>query len=305
MIKIKKILGASALCLTAFACEQSNEIQQRKPLDSSPIFSDQFADASGRTSQAPYAVFSAEYLTTGESGQLGRTVFFKDVGNKQLAADFVPGMSLDGTDAVSYYVDETRPSDDLGASVTSGAITRAMNTWNAISCSDLGMVRVPSNRRTTTGFIAELARLRGSFDYVADVVHAGWLPGSFFDLIAKDGSQFILAVTYTIVFTDEKGNVTDVDNNRKLDVAWREIYYNDAFAWADGKHYDVETIALHEAGHGLSQDHFGEAFLDAGTGQLHFSPRAVMNAAYSGIQTSITETDNAGHCSIWGSWSQN
>src|SRR5687768_4254176 len=209
MIKIKNLLGVSALCLTAFACEQSNEVQQRKPLDATPIFSDQFADASGRTTQTKYTVFSAEYLTTGESGQVGRTVFFKDVGNKQLTADFVPGMSLDGTDAVSYYIDETRTSDDLRAGVTSGAITRAMNTWNAITCSDLGMLNVPSNRRTTTGFIAELAGLRGSFDYVADVVHAGWLPGSFFDLVAKDGSQFILGVTFTIVFTDEKGNVTD------------------------------------------------------------------------------------------------
>jgi hypothetical protein len=28
----------------------------------------------------------------------------------------------------------------------------------------------------------------------------------------------------------------------------------------------------------------------------------VMNAAYSGIQTSIEKTDNAGHCSNWASW---
>jgi hypothetical protein len=88
-------------------------------------------------------------------------------------------------------------------------------------------------------------------------------------------------------------------------VAWREIYYNDAFLWRDGATYDVETIALHEAGHGLSQAHFGKAFADAGKGKLHFAPRAVMNAAYSGVQTEIDGTDKGGHCSIWGNWPNN
>lgn len=306
MMNLKKILGASALCLIAFACEQENEVQDMKSLDSSPVFRKLPADANGRrTSPSQYAAFSAEYITTGESGQIGRTVFFKDVGNKQLTADFVPGTSPDGTDAVSFYIDGNRPSGDLSAAVTSRAITRAMNTWNAVACSELGMFNVPTSRRINSGFIAELVGLGGSFDYVADVVHAGWLPGSFFDLLAEDGSEFILAVTFTLIFTDENGNPSDVDSNGKLDVAWREIYYNDAFTWRDGAHYDVETIALHEAGHGLSQAHFGEAFLDAGSGQLHFSPRAVMNAAYSGIQTTIGETDNAGHCSNWSSWAEN
>jgi hypothetical protein len=131
------------------------------------------------------------------------------------------------------------------------------------------------------------------------------MSGKFFNLLAPEGSTFILGVTFTIIFTDDQGNPTDIDKNGKLDVAWREIYYNDAFAWADGKHYDVETISLHEAGHGLSQAHFGQAFLDAGTGDLHFSPRAVMNAAYSGIQTAITDTDNAGHCTNWSEWPKN
>ncbi len=64
-------------------------------------------------------------------------------------------------------------------------------------------------------------------------------------------------------------------------------------------------MALHEAGHGLSQAHFGKAFRSGGNGKLHFSPRAVMNATYSGVQTSIDQTDNAGHCSNWASWPNN
>jgi len=131
------------------------------------------------------------------------------------------------------------------------------------------------------------------------------MPAAFFDAIATGGSAFILGVTYTIIFIDDVGNPTDLDNNGKADVAFRETYYNDTFAWRIGSTYDVETIALHEAGHGLSQAHFGTAFRDVGSGKLHFSPRAVMNAAYSGIQTSIDQTDNAGHCSNWASWSNN
>lgn len=153
--------------------------------------------------------------------------------------------------------------------------------------------------------VSELLGFGGSFDYIADVVHAGWLPAAFFDLIAPEGSTFIFGVTYTIIFTDDDGNPVDTDNNNKLDVGWRETYYNDAFPWADGAHYDVESIALHEAGHGLSQAHFGKAFRNNGNDKLHFAPRAVMNAAYSGIQTEINGSDNGGHCSNWASWPNN
>lgn len=306
MMNLKKISVLMALVLAAFGCEQGDEVSRLKALDDAPLFMDLPSTANGRrSSDARYAVFSAEYLTSDESGQIGRTIFFKNVGNKQLSADFVPGMSLDGTDDVSFYIDENRSSADLPVATTSAAIARAMKTWDDVTCSELGIYQVASSRKTSTGFISELYGFRGSFDYVADVVHAGWLPAAFFDMIAPEGSTYILGVTFTIIFTDDNGNPTDADNNGKLDVAWKEIYYNDAFPWADGAHYDVETIALHEAGHGLSQAHFGEAFLDAGTGKLHFSPRAVMNAAYSGIQTTIGETDNAGHCSIWGSWPEN
>ena len=90
-----------------------------------------------------------------------------------------------------------------------------------------------------TGFIAEIYGFNGSFDYVADVVHAGWLGADFFDMVAPQGSTYILGVTFTIIFTDDNGDPTDIDSDGKADVAWREIYYNDAFPWADGAHYDV------------------------------------------------------------------
>lgn len=302
------LAGPVALLLIAMACEKENDVQSLHPLDDSPVFMKLPAKDlhDGRkAADTRYAVFSAEYLTSSESGQVGRTVYFMDIGNKQLTEDFVPGLSLDETDNVSYYIDETRPTDDLPVAVSSAAISRAMQTWNEVTCSELGMFRIPSQPGIPTGFVSELLGFGGSLDYAADVVHAGWLPAAFFDLIATDGGTFILGVTFTIIFTDDDGNPVDTDNNGKLDVAWREIYYNDAFDWADGAHYDVETVALHEAGHGLSQGHFGQAFRSDSNTKLHFAPRAVMNAAYSGIQTEIHESDNAGHCSNWARWPSN
>jgi hypothetical protein len=306
MSKVSKIACALGLAAMALGCETQDVITD-KSVDASPLFMslEKLAPNARASASSKYTVYTAEYLTSSESGQVGRTVYFNDVGNKQLDHDFVPGLSLDGSDNISYYIDENRPSNDLAVSITSNAINRAMLTWQNLECSDLGLNRMPFNRRTKTGWVAAYLGLPGSFEYTADVVHSGWLPASFFNAIATGGADYILAVTFTITFTDENGNLVDVDNNGKADVAWREIYYNDKFSWADGKHYDVETIALHEAGHGLSQDHFGTAFLDGGSGQLHFSPRAVMNAAYSGIQTQILETDNAGHCANWSEWSNN
>jgi len=301
-----KIALLLSVCLITFISCENNSSEKQIPIDQEPIFMDlssyysqsNLKSANGERVPENLRVFKAEYFTTGESGKIGRTVYFSHTGNKKLLADFVPYLyfSIDGTTDISYYIDETRPCSNLPLSETSPAIQRAMATWDDIECSNLGMHQLPFNGRET-GFMAALLGYGGSFDYFGDVTHCGWLAPDFFDIFEKDGGNFILGVTFTIAFTN-----SDYDNNKKEDVAFREIYYNDGFEWNIGDHYDVETIALHESGHGLSQGHFGKAFLDAGTGKVHFSPRSVMNAAYSGIQTDIEKTDNAGHCSIWANW---
>jgi hypothetical protein len=58
-------------------------------------------------------------------------------------------------------------------------------------------------------------------------------------------------------------------------------------------------------GHGFGQAHFGAAFQTGANDKLHFAPRAVMNAAYSGVQQSLTGTDRGGFCSMYGSWPNN
>src|SRR5688500_15239336 len=137
MFKLKNIAVNTILTMTVFACEQGNEIKTDVAVDDSPLFMELPISVNARIPTTRYAVMSAEYLTAAESGQVGRTVFFSNVGNKQLTADFVPGLSLDETDNVSYYIDENRPSADLPVAVTSAAISRAMNTWDGVSCSDL------------------------------------------------------------------------------------------------------------------------------------------------------------------------
>ena len=108
----------------------------------------------------------------------------------------------------------------------------------------------------------------------------------------------IIAATYTIIFTGP----TDIDNDGNPDAAFREIYYTFNFPWGINTNspIDVETVALHETGHGLSQGHFGKAFVTNSNGKLHFAPLAVMNAGYTGVQQSLAGTDNGGHCSMWG-----
>ena len=67
---------------------------------------------------------------------------------------------------------------------------------------------------------------------------------------------------------------------------------------------DVEAVALHEAGHGLSQGHFGNIFF-MNDGSVKASPQAVMNAFYFGPLRALLGTDEAGHCSDWAYWPNN
>lgn len=256
-------------------------------------------------------LYMAEYITSGDDDEVGNTIYFNNRGNRQLGADFVANSQyniyIDQTNDISYYVDDNRPSDDLAVETSTQAIDRSMTTWDDVICADSGVFKRPFSG-INTGVVAGLIPGFGPYvdpiyGWVADVVHAGWMPKAFFDAFSGGRGANIIGVTFTFVLVVD-GEFADDDNDRKDDVWFREIYYNDAFQWADGSNsypdIDVETVALHEAGHGLSQGHFGTAFRNEGG--LHFAPRAVMNASYSGLQTDIKETDEAGHCSIWGAW---
>jgi hypothetical protein len=254
------------------------------------------------------------YVTSAVSGQAGQTLFAFDRGNKHIGSDYIPNdpRRHPGVN-ITYLVDQsdgaTSTAPTLTSAQTEGAIDRAMTTWEtSTQCSkDVAIDKVADpgvDPDIADGLILGNPALIGTPGF-ADIVHAGWLPAPFFDAQAPGGSQFILATTFTFSFVDANGNPTDLDNNGEFDTAFSETYYNDAFAWGIDVSidpFDVETIALHESGHGLSQDHFGKIFRTESNGKVHFAPFAVMNAAISRQAHDLTGTDRAGHCSLWGSW---
>jgi hypothetical protein len=256
-----------------------------------------------------YRIAYAEYITSGEGNEIGQTVYARDVGNKQLDADFVPfdprradwSGPVDGpNDNITYAIDQTGdavpPSavvNGLTAAQTTAAIQSAMSTWNSQQCSDLDITQNPDYGQDL-GYLAYLYGLGGSLYIAADIMHDGFRQVDF------EGG--VIAATYTFIFVDDAGNPTDVDRNGKADVAFREIYYDPSWLWQIDADIDVETIALHESGHGLSQAHFGKVFITNANGKLHFSPRAVMNAVYGGVLHDLLGSDIGGHCSIWANW---
>ncbi len=254
-----------------------------------------------------YRVAMAEAITNAESGEVGITVLAKNVGNKQLSFDFVPGdarraWSGAGGDAITYAIDQSGdavpPFGGLTAAQTTTAIEQGHASWEALTCSNLGQSRNPDFGLDigVVAFQLSGGTVGGPFVF-ADVQHAGWRDLNF--------ATGILGVTYTFGFTDANG-FTDVDNNGKLDAAFREIYYDPSYSWANtgAANVDVQSIAVHEIGHGLSQGHFGTVAYK-NNGRLQRSPFAVMNAIYSQPLQVLQGTDNGGHCSNWGQWPNN
>ncbi|MGH7571371.1 MAG: hypothetical protein ACREMK_05955 [Gemmatimonadota bacterium] len=263
---------------------------------------------------ANFRVAMAEYVTHEKSDELGQVIFAKDRGNRRLVFDFVPADPLRGNRVnITYVVDlaDGTTANGLTAAETEGAIDNAMATWDAQTCSDLQMTKNPS-LNFDVGVVQAILGFGGipAFLAFADVIHAGWLPGAFFEALRPGGATEILGITFTIIFVDGAGNPVDRDGNGRGDAAFREIYYNDNFGWGIDVPgffpvFDVETVALHEAGHGISQGHFGKIFRTIANGKLHFSPVAVMNAAVFGQKQELLGTDVGGHCNNWANWPNN
>lgn len=109
-------------------------------------------------------------------------------------------------------------------------------------------------------------------------------------------------MTFTFIFVDNAGLPTDIDRNGRADAAFREIYYNRNFGWADGDvipaNIDIESIVTHEAGHAFGLGHFGKVFFK-NDGTIQYAPKAIMNAVYVSQFRPLTGTDIASFCRIW------
>ena len=231
-----------------------------------------------------YRMESVEYYTIGQ-GRSTRRVH-------QQPFRWVPGDARRAADGwrLTWAIDESwgaATGSGVPAGALAAAIRRATATWGADPClRDLEIVerKHPPGDVTVTDFFVGTGELGDPF--FADVVHAGWTPGSS-PLFASD----ILALAATYVFVDrDSGEPTDVDGDNYMDVALTEIFYNDAFVWridATAPAIDVETVALHEVGHALSLGHFG------------LPPEAVMNPVYDGRSRTLQALDHAGLCALW------
>lgn len=271
------------------------------------------ADYSGHTA----VLGMAEIITDPTSGEAGRIEYFRqDLGNGQLDHDFVYGdprraVFNGGNPGVTYAVNSGWSSSDANLTDQVGWLYESINVWDAETCSDMGL----TENDVTPGAagVVQLFFQTGQIlpVWTADMTQVGFLSATDFPYFAANPN--VLGVTFTLFWVDGDGNFTDIDSNGKIDIAFREIYYNDEFNWADNglegrqpdgsRIFDFPTVAIHEVGHGFSSAHFGSIGLKDGTLVAH--PRAVMNAIYGGLLRDLTGRDRGAHCGNWAQWPHN
>lgn len=275
-------------------------------------------DYSGHT----VVLTTAEYLTVDGQGE-GIEFFVdganfellqRDTGNGQLTQDFVfddpRNNTYDGgVPGVSYAVAENNLSADENLSDQVFWLYESAQVWANEQCSNLDLTIIDSDNDFPG--IVNIFFQTGVIPLIqeADLTQVGFLSPAEFPYFAANPN--VLGVAFTLSWVDENGNLTDIDGNGKSDVAFREIYYNDAFNWSDdgvlgerGSGFiDFPTVAIHESGHGLSAAHFGSIGLQGG--ELVARPRTVMNAIYGGVLRDLTGRDVGSHCSNWAQFPAN
>ena len=280
---------------------------------------------------------SAIYYTTLQQGDAHEqnVLLAKNIGNgrlrdgltaKYLGIHWVYGdPDRGGRTNIVYAIDTTdvAPIDDgLSLEQTIGFLDSAMNSWNNVNCTSLDIDGVLSE--TDLGLEQNREGFGGSSETPPyDIVFAGNLPQDFFIEIEAPGA---LAVTFVYTFTGIgreplKGNdPLDINGDGYLDYAFSEIYSNAEVVWSDGGQrtnlndyfvggfatvvQDYETVMLHEAGHGLSIEHFGKSLFDTETGYIESIPKeGIMNAFAKGpAAREVDKRTNGMFCSVWATW---
>lgn len=244
-----------------------------------------------------FELVKAETFTAFDGGnfQTGQTLFANDR-TKLLSSQWVPNdprRNADGNNLT--YLNFSPFMTANGIINAEPSIDAAFDTWNELKKnSGLELVKLDWDGATNPSAILGFENLPDGDPFEADIVTMGFLPGFIFDAVLGPGaSGGVLGVAFTFnwIGTNE--------------VALKEIWYNDAFAWSTNGTpgtIDIESVALHENGHALGFDHFGRISITNANNRLHVSPRAVMNAAYLQPQRELLGTDKASFNQVYGSW---
>lgn len=190
---------------------------------------------------------------------------------------------------ITMVLDRSDFTTDLGADAASldsvdAALQSAFDTWADVSTTDkLSFERQPD----LGGNYDVFDGLSGSLDQGADwryanIVIGGWLSKSYFDSLAPGGGEGILAVAWTAKLRGGSSPKPEWTS---------DIFFNDFFTWSTDPgagEIDIETVAVHEIGHGIGFDHENDVL-------------SVMNSFYDGIQRDLFPDDEAAVAALYGS----
>ena len=99
-----------------------------------------------------------------------------------------------GSRDIYWATDNVDQVVDISWADADAAIGRAMNTWNTTQCANIPLVEV-NDSGLDLGYVQYLVGMGGVAGWLADITHAGWLSGTFFEIIGGPGGSdlFILS----------------------------------------------------------------------------------------------------------------